>query len=346
MLRSNLAARISLLAVLFVFGAITPLALAGKGGVHNVVKRRPTTTASTTTVGGAATTPLPPNPAAPRLLGVTLAWSSTWLSSLDAYAGRVGRMPAIVQTYRDMSTGLLNLTDMNGIASRRAVPLVTVEPMLWANPSDPAYALRNIANGAFDSWFSAAADQAATYAKPFYLRFAPEMNGPWEPWGPGVNGNGAQDFVNAWRHVWNIFAAHGATNVKWVWSPNVRGGAIDFLSYYPGSDEVDVLGLDGYNWGSLDVWQTWTQVFGASYDELCSLDASKPVMIAETASTEVGGDKAAWIRSAYTQEIPTRTPRVKMVVWFDENKETDWRLESSSASLDAYRSIATSTAWG
>jgi hypothetical protein len=347
--RHKLTTQITLGVVVFIFGAFAPLALAGKGsgrstGTGTTSSTSGGTTNVTTTTS--TTTPLPANPAAARLLGVTLTWSSTWLSTLDTYASTVGRRPSVVQTYRDMSTNLLNLSDMNGITSRGGTPLVTLEPMLWTNPSDPSYALRNIASGNFDGWFAAAADQAAAYRKPFYLRFAPEMNGAWEPWGPGVNGNTAQDFVNAWRHVWGIFAAHGATNVKWVWSPNVKGGAVDFVPYYPGSAEVDVLGLDGYNWGSLDVWQTWTQIFGASYDELCTLDATKPVMIAETASTEFGGDKAAWITSAFTKEIPTRTPRVKIVVWFDENKETDWRVESSTASLNAYHAIATATGWG
>ena len=94
------------------------------------------------------------------------------------------------------------------------------------------------------------------------------------------------------------------------------------------------------------MWQTYSQVFGPSYDALCKLDATKSVMIAETASAEAGGDKAAWITSSFTREIPSRTPRVKIVVWFEVNKETHWRVESSGASLNAYRGVATSAAWG
>jgi beta-mannanase len=293
--------------------------------------------------------PLPPNPAAQRLLGVTLPWSQAWLSDLDAYSARVGRMPSVVSTYRDMEYSMLNTSQMSSVAARGAVPLVTVEPWDASNPGDPGYSLRNIANGAFDTWFAAGADAARAWGKWFYLRFAPEMNLPSEPWGTGRNGNTVQDFVDAWRHVHGIFVSRGATNAKWVWAPNVfssSGSAANFAPYYPGSDVVDVLGLDGYNWGSLDVWQTWTQVFGSSYDALCQLDAVKPVMISETASTELGGNKAAWITSAYTREIPSRTPRVKIVIWFDQNKETDWRVESSTASLNAYRAVATSRAWG
>ena len=290
-----------------------------------------------------ATTPLPANPSAQRLLGVSLPWSRTWLADLDAYATRVGRIPSVVSTYRDMEGAMLDTISMNAVTARGAVPLVTVEPWDSSSSTDPRYTLKNIVRGDFDAWFAAGADAARGFGKPFYLRFAPELNGVWAPWEAGINGNTPQDYIDAWRHVHDIF-------VKWVWGPNVvaGGSAVDFTPYYPGSDVVDVLGLDGYNWGSLDVWQTYSQVFGPSYDALAKLDPVKPVMIAETASAESGGDKAAWITSAFTSEIAARTPRVKIVVWFDANKETDWRIESSTRSLNAYRAIATSTsgAWG
>ena len=243
---------------------------------------------------------------------------------------------------------MLDTASMKVVSAMGAVPMVTVEPWDSSSATDPRYALANLVRGSFDAWFAAGADAARAFKKPFYLRFAPEMNGSWAPWEAGVNGNTPQQYVAAWRHVHDIFAAHGATNVKWVWGPNVFGGgsAVDFTPYYPGSKVVDVLALDGYNWGALDVWQTYSQVFGSSYDVLVKLDPRKPVMIAETASTELGGDKAAWITSAYTREIPRRTPRVKIVVWFNIKKETDWRVESSLASLAAYRAVATSRAWG
>jgi beta-mannanase len=291
--------------------------------------------------------PLSPNPAAPRVLGVSLPWSASWLSDLDAYSSRVGRVPAVVQTYRDMEYPMLNASQMTPLATRGSIPLVTVEPWDSSSGADPRYALKNIVRGDFDAWFTAGADTARAYGKPFYLRFAPEMNGHWAPWEAGVNGNTAQEYVDAWRHVHDIFVARGAGNVRWVWGPNVFGGsALDFTPYYPGSDVVDVLALDGYNWGSLDVWQTYSQVFGPSYDALVRLDLVKPVMIAETASTESGGDKASWITSAFSREISSRTPRVTTVVWFDVNKETDWRVESSTRSLNAFRAVATSAAWG
>jgi Glycosyl hydrolase family 26 len=346
---------ITSLLVLFGLGfaavAIAPGASAAKPCRGNSCRRTTTTTISTTptttTTSGVA--PLPANPSAPRLLGVSLAWSSSYLADLDAYAARVGRVPSVVASYRDMNVSMLDATMMSAISARGATPMVTVEPWDSSSATDPRYTLKNISRGDFDAWFAAGAKTALAYAKPFYLRFAPEMNGKWAPWEAGINGNTTQDYVDAWRHVHGIFDSYGVRNAIWVWSPNVftpSGVAVNFTPYYPGSDEVDALALDGYNWGSLDVWQTWSQVFGSSYDALCTLDAAKMVMIGETASTESGGDKAAWIRSAFTQEIPQRTPRVKIVVWFNENKETDWRVESSSASLSAFSAVATSQAWG
>jgi beta-mannanase len=298
------------------------------------------------------TGPLPANLSAPRQLGVTLDWSSTWASDIDAYAKLVGRMPSVIQTYRDMEYSMLNLSQLTTVSSRGALPLVTVEP--WnsstGNTADPTYSLKNIAAGNFDAWFKQGAQDAVSYGKTFYLRFAPEMNGNgWGPWENNVNGNTPALFVAAWDHVHAIFAAAGATNVKWVWSPTVwtaGGTSADFAPYWPGSSEADVLALDGYNWGSLEVWQTWTQIFGANYDELAALNATMPVMIAETASAEAGGNKASWITSALTKDIAARTPRVKTVVWFDENKETDWRVNSTSAALAAFKAVATSTDWG
>jgi Glycosyl hydrolase family 26 len=307
-----------------------------------------TVTASALAHRKPAGAPLPANPAAPRLLGVSVPWSSSWVADLDAYSSRVGRVPSVVSTYRDLEGALLDTAAMTAVASRGAVPMVTVEPWDSSSSTDPRYALKNIVRGDFDAWFEAGADAAHAFGKPFYLRFAPEMNGVWAPWEAGVNGNTPEDYVAAWRHVHALFVGRGAGNVRWVWGPNVFGGgsAVDFTPYYPGSDVVDVLALDGYNWGSLGSWQTYSQVFGPSYDTLAKLDPVKPVMIAETASTESGGDKAAWITSAFTREIAARTPRVKTVVWFDVNKETDWRVESSNRSLNAYRAVATSSAWG
>jgi hypothetical protein len=69
-------------------------------------------------------------------------------------------------------------------------------------------------------------------------------------------------------------------------------------------------------------------------------------MIAEVGCAEQGGDKASWIRRAYVKEIPEKFPGIKAVVWFDADKENDWRVNSSRGSLDAYRKIAAAPLYG
>ena len=76
---------------------------------------------------------------------------------------------------------------------------------------------------------------AALWGKPLFVRFAQEMNGDWFPWGRGVDGNTARDFRKAWKHVVDLFRFHGATNVRWVWSPNEdSGGTFQFAPLLPG----------------------------------------------------------------------------------------------------------------
>jgi hypothetical protein len=48
-------------------------------------------------------------------------------------------------------------------------------------------------------------------------------------------------------------------------------------------------------------------------------------MIAEVSSAESGGDKAAWLPTAFSETIPTRLPATRAVIWFHKNKVAHWR---------------------
>ena len=64
----------------------------------------------------------------------------------------------------------------------------------------------------------------------------------------------------------------------------------------------------------------------------------KPVIIGEFASEEGSGDaKAQWIRAAFRRL--RSHPAVVGAVWFNMQKETDWRVDSSGAALQAYREV-------
>ena len=85
--------------------------------------------------------------------------------------------------------------------------------------TEPDFQLSDVIAGTYDAYIAQFAAEAQDWGHPFFLRFNWEMNGNWFPWSEGVNGNNPGEYVAAWRHVHDIFAAVGATNATWVWCP-------------------------------------------------------------------------------------------------------------------------------
>lgn len=106
--------------------------------------------------------------------------------------------------------------------------------------------------------------------------------------------------------------------------------------YYPGDAYVDVLALDGYNWGTVRPWSTWRSfedIFAGPYARVTAI-GPQPVWLAELASTGEGGDKAAWVRDMLAS---TAFPRITALVWFNQDKETDWRIDAAADVIEAAR---------
>ena len=281
----------------------------------------------------------------PRTLGVAMPGLPYDLSGLRALTAQLGQAPGQVTWYAAWATAPdFPAAAAADIAATGAVPEVTWEP--WdpaAGTYQPAYALSRIAAGAYDGYVRRWAQQVRSYGKPVVIRFAHEMNGDWYPWAEQANGNRPGDYVAAWRRVVGVFAAAKATNVTWSWAPNVPyAGSTPLSGLYPGDAYVGRVGLDGYNWSTLQAgssWQSFGEVFGAGIAQLTSL-TSKPVYVSETGCPETGGDKAAWIRDMWSWLASH--PEVRGVTWFSFDKEADWRIDSSDASLQAYATGARS----
>jgi len=247
---------------------------------------------------------------------------------VTAFESNAKKPASIVMWYQGwgLTDGTQNLqpTWMENVREHGAIPLVTWEPWLYTQGiSQPAYSLQKIMNGDFDAYITKWAADSKAWGHPYFLRFAHEMNGNWYPWSELLNANSSGQYVQTWRHVHDLFTKQGVTNVTWVWSPNSEyTGSISLYQLYPGDSYVDWIGLDGYNWGSLNnhQWQTFAEVFEPTYRAALELSPDKPLMIAEMATTEEGGDKAAWISDAYMTQLPAFFPKVRAVVWFNENK--------------------------
>ena len=298
-------------------------------------------------VGGAGRAWAEAPPVALGAFSPSLPWS---FRDIDAFSDLVGARPAVAHWFQDWVMGF-DTAYMDAAASRGQMPLVTWEPWRFgAGLDQPEYALSKISSGRHDAYVRDWARAAARWGKPFFLRFAHEMNGDWTTWSPGINGNTSREFVAAWRRVHGIFRREGAANVRWVWSPVAHSEEhTPYGRVYPGDAYVDWFGISGYNWGNTRAWSRWqsfSEIFGASYRKMKSIAPKKPIMIAEVGCAEDGGDKASWIRNAYLEEIPGKFPGIKAVSWFDADKENDWRVNSSPGSLDAYKAVASSASYG
>lgn len=207
------------------------------------------------------------------------------------------------------------------------IPLIT-----WQSTD---ISLQDINAGLYDNYIRSWAEGVAATEDDVYIRIFPEMNGNWVSW----NGD-PEALKQAWKHIVEIFVQTGASNARWVWSPNVtdepKVPENRMELYYPGDDLVDILALDGFNWGtvrSYTAWKEFETIFTDPYSRITAL-GKQPVWLTEIASTEHGGDKAEWIN---TMLESTAFPRVDALIWFNEIKETDWRIESSDDSLEAFR---------
>lgn len=276
----------------------------------------------------------------PVSLGVNIDDAPDQLAPMQDYASAAGANPAIVMWYQAWSEPLYYSNQIANLSTIGATPMITWDPAI----NGVGIPLAQIAAGAYDSIIQSAATLAVAYGKPMYIRLGHEMNLGESLWGPGQNDNTSADFIAAWRHVVTIFRQAGATNVQWVWSPNVYcGGSCPFTAFYPGDAWVDWVALDGYNYASYGnvPWMTFDQIFGPSLVILQAL-TNKPVMIAETASVEVGGSKANWITQTFLQTIPTEHPQIRAVIWFDRAGIPDFRVNSSPASLTAWQQVVNS----
>lgn len=207
------------------------------------------------------------------------------------------------------------------------------------------YSAQNIVDGADDDYIRTFAQGVKSFGKEIWLRPLHEANGNWYDWGVGKSGAGNtnENVAEAYRHIVGIFKEENVTNVKWVWTTNSSnsGAGTSLTGTYPGDDYVDYISIDGYNWGTAQSWSSWksfSQVFSAAYRALANID--KPLFIAEFSSSELGGDKAAWITEMF-KVLPTDFPRIFALMWFNQSKtdsEGDWALNTSEAAVAAWKS--------
>ena len=193
--------------------------------------------------------------------------------------------------------------------------------------------LDEIINGSADRYIDGFAKGAKVYDGPIILVPFHEMNGDWTPWSGAVKGNSPAKVILAWKHIHDRFK--GISNVKFAWNvnstshPNTEENAIK--NYYPGDEYVDYVSVDGFNDGN--PWLTFGRIFDNVLLELSQYH--KPIYILSMASKQ-GPQKPDWIINALTIEIHKHKEIVGWV-WFNQNKEANWLVNSDLATLAAFK---------
>ncbi len=262
--------------------------------------------------------------------------------TLDAFEAHAGKPMSIVHWgqgwFYNGAYMPFDPTMMDRVRSRGAIPMLD-----WSSwnaccgINQPAFSLQTIISGNHDAYIRSWAIAARNWSHPFFLRMDHEMNGDWYPWSEVVNGNSQGQYVQAWRHVHDIFTQLGVGNVTWVWCANREyPGSQPLDGLYPGNAYVDWVSADIYNRYPTR-WQSFYDLFTPDYGRLVTIAPTKPIVIAETSSIESGGSKADWITNALGDSMANNFPRVKAVVWFNWNKNgSNWTIESSPSAQTAF----------
>jgi hypothetical protein len=187
-----------------------------------------------------------------------------------------------------------------------------------------------IADGQFDDLINAFATGIKNWmnrggGRSVLLAPMPEMNGDWIPYGKDL-----ANFKTAFTRFVTRSEAVGLndTNTRWVFAPNGWSAPpYRIADYYPGPDFVDLIGISTYDWGAgypMLGWTTVAQTMGGVLDELRTFAFEKPYLVAQVASSSLGGDRDAWLRDMFT--YLAADPNVVAFIYFDITKETDWAI--------------------
>ena len=267
---------------------------------------------------------------------------------LHTIENEIGKKVAIANYYQ----GWQYLSDKRIINDLNIITNNGWKPMISANPyffdECPAYGktlYQAIASGNCDVFLHKIGKTLSKVKKPFFLRFAWEMNVNSMEWSTLSTYDNPEDFILAWRRFHDIVQKEGARNVLWVFSPQIESPAtVSIAKLYPGDKYVDWDALDGYNWGTAKSWSKWQNfytIFRDSYLNIVKISPKKPLMIAETNTTDVGGSQANWYKTMLSVQIPDNFPKINAIIFFNQDKTSTegvkWLIDNTTGSLKQFK---------
>lgn len=276
-----------------------------------------------------------PTPRPVVLWGAYTGWESGQFVDFENRVGEPADMVATFVHWGNESEFPLELANFAKANNKTLVIYWEAMDYNVASPNDARFSYDTILGGGWDPYIKSFVESVKNYDGRVILIPFEEMNGAWYSWSGTLNGNTPEKHIAAFRYLVNAF--EGVNNVAFAWDVNAQSApdtpenSID--KYYPGDEYVSYIGVNGFNFG--DPWMNPEEIFGPA---LLKLEGyGKPIYIFSTASAE-GPLKAEWI--AKLGEFIDKNQSIRGFVWFNEDKERDWRVWSDEDSLSVFRDLS------
>ncbi len=207
---------------------------------------------------------------------------------VSEYQTALGQIPVIYSAYAyvDPQVAALDNTDLTDIATNHGYPYVLQVGLalfdITSEIGSVNIPVQAILDGDSDTQIRQIADEIKSLNRTaFFLRPGFEFG----------SGNGglhndpdnadwtAENFINIWIHIYDLFQQENVTNVAWVWN-TVNPQSFDFIDWYPGDQYVDWWGINYF---------TASQMSSGDPFLDSAAGHEKPVMICESSPIENGG---------------------------------------------------------
>jgi hypothetical protein len=245
-------------------------------------------------------------------------------AQVQQFGQAVGRAPNLVLYF--IGWNFFNLQFAQAAWAHNAFLVADLDPK--------GVSVASIAAGKQDAHLKTVASEVKSFGHPVIISFGHEMNGSFNTW--GYRHVPAATFVKAWKHVWTLFRAAGATNVTWLWTVNYESaGEGPIGPWWPGAAYVNWVGIDGYFYGKT---YSFGNLFIPTMVAVRKLAPKTPILIAETAAGQIAG-QAGKISNLFAGASRNG---VLGLIWFDENQKGNfwkqqWRIEGHPASVGTFK---------
>jgi hypothetical protein len=275
--------------------------------------------------------------------GIYSVQGASLTSAVTDIEGKVGRRFDIVLRFHDFSNapGPGVFPD----ASERELGRSRLLFFAWESKvyqKQQSYKWRDIAAGAYDrSVIQPVAKRVRAYGQKVFMSFDPEMDRHMTK--GEMKGNEAE-YVAAARHVHDMFAKAGATNVVWVWTTT---GAMSgdnpqrILNSYPGDAYADWVGWDPYNFYECHgtKWHSFDEKIGQTYRFLQKNGlAKKPFILPEYGTQYDPADPKRSLQ--WYHEIPgvlrSKYPNIAGLIRFDAGPGCNLKVDNGPGMIGSY----------